>query len=103
MDNRSIIIYHNISMATPHTRKATFVLPAQVLEEIRRVVKLGLANSASALVREALELRLRELWEEQLRQEFATAARDPAFLADIDDTMAAFHSADAETARMIPE
>lgn len=90
-------------MATRSTQKATFVLPAQVLAEIRHMVQLGLADSASALVRDALERRLKELREEQLRREFVAAARDPAFMADLDETMAAFHSADAETARMSRE
>lgn len=85
------------------TQKATFVLPAQVLAEIRQMVQLGLAASASALVRDALERRLKDLRDEQLRREFVAAARDPAFLADLDESMVAFHSADAETARLIPE
>jgi hypothetical protein len=37
-----------------------------------------------------------------LRQEFQEAARDPLFLRDIEETMADFAAADAETARMIP-
>ena len=41
--------------------------------------------------------------EERLRAEFAEAARDPMFLQDIRDTEDAFASADAETARMIPD
>ncbi|MBV8063423.1 MAG: hypothetical protein JOY51_07505 [Nevskia sp.] len=84
-------------------RKVTFVLPAQVVTEIRQAVDLGLADSASSLVREALEARLRLLREEQLRREFAAAARDPDFLADIDESMAAFRHIDAETARRLPE
>lgn len=41
--------------------------------------------------------------EERLRAEFAEAARDPAFLQDVQETMEAFASADAETARMIDD
>lgn len=84
-------------------RKATFVLPAQVLDEMHELVSIGLANSVSSLVREAIESKVRELREELLKKEFEEAARDPYFMKDIDQTMNLFHSADGETARMIPK
>lgn len=44
--------------------------------------------------------RARELW---LRREFEEAARDPVFLRDLEETTRAFETADAETARMLPD
>lgn len=71
-------------------RKATFVLPAVLLAQVRHLVEAGLAESASALVREAVEERVRQLREEELAREFREAARDPLFLADLEETEEAF-------------
>ena len=60
-----------------------------------------MAHSVSALVRDALEERLRTLREKMLFVEFREAAQDTDFISDIDDTMKAFKEADSETARMI--
>ncbi|MBI2267785.1 MAG: hypothetical protein HYU64_21895 [Armatimonadetes bacterium] len=87
-------------MSTSQKCKATFVLPSRILEEIREAVHSGLAHSASALVREALEERLKILREEGLRREFEEAARDPDFMSDIKQTMADFERTDAETLRL---
>lgn len=72
------------------TRKATFVLPALLLAQVRHLVEAGLAESASALVREAVEDRVRRLREEELAREFQDAVRDPLFLADLQETEEAF-------------
>ena len=40
---------------------------------------------------------------QRLRREFEEAARDPLFMRDLEETGAAFATADAETARMIPD
>lgn len=82
-------------------RKATFVLPAKMLDEITECVRQGEAHSISAFVREALERRLREIREERIVAEFEEAAGDPEFISDLSDTMAAFEQTDTETARMI--
>jgi len=82
-------------------KKATFVLPAAMLDEMRTLVEQGLAESASALVRDSLEARLRELREEQLTRHFLDAAQDPEFMADLEASMADFTATDAETARLI--
>jgi Arc/MetJ-type ribon-helix-helix transcriptional regulator len=81
--------------------KATFVLPSWILEDMAECVRRGLAHSVSALVRDALEEKLRILREEMLRAEFKAAAQDPEFMSDLDDSMSDFEEADRETARMI--
>lgn len=70
--------------------KATFILPSSLLEEFREYVKIGVADSLSALVRESLELRAKTLREELLQSQFEEAARDPLFMADLHDCMQAF-------------
>ncbi|MBI3929839.1 MAG: hypothetical protein HY319_30150 [Armatimonadetes bacterium] len=74
-----------------------------MLVQMKQVVHEGLAESASGLVREAISRYLLHLENEQAFRDMEEAARDPLFLADLDETMRAFEQADAETARMIPE
>ena len=81
------------------THKATFVLPTALLAKMRRLVDLGLVESASALVRESVEERVRQLREEELAREFQDAARDPLFLADLEETEGAFASSVADGLR----
>jgi Arc/MetJ-type ribon-helix-helix transcriptional regulator len=83
-------------------RKATFSLPASLMEEVRQLIDEGAAPSQSAFVAEALEKEIRAWRTARLREEFHQAAADPDFMRDIDDTMRDFAAADAETARMIP-
>jgi Arc/MetJ-type ribon-helix-helix transcriptional regulator len=88
--------------STARNRKVTFSLPPQLMEEVKELVQAGVAASQNAFVEQALMQRVREARKELLRQEFQEAARDPLFLRDIEETMADFAAADAETARMIP-
>lgn len=74
----------------PKKVKATFVLPSDLLDELRVYVQAGLADSLSGLVRESLELRAKQLREHRLEQEFRAAAKDPMFLSDLADSMDAF-------------
>lgn len=84
-------------------RKATFVLPSWIIEEMAECVKLGRAHSISAIVREALEHKLRAIREEMLAAEFEEASKDPDFISDINNTMTGFEHVDSETARMIKQ
>ncbi|MBT9582900.1 hypothetical protein IV102_06095 [bacterium] len=49
-----------------------------------------MADSLSALVRQSLEMRARQLREEELEGQFQEAARDPLFMADLRECMQAF-------------
>ncbi len=84
-------------------RKATFVLPSWILEEMAECVKRGNAHSISAIVREALEQKLCAIREDMLSAEFEEAARDPDFTSDINTTMTAFERVDSESAGMIKQ
>ncbi len=85
----------------PENRKATFVLPERLLDEIKALVQGGRAESISAFVREGLEANLRRYREEAVRLEYKMAAMDPDFLRDISEVMSDFEAADAETASLI--
>lgn len=87
----------------PNNKKATFVLPNTLLEEIRALVKRGQAESMSSFVREGLESNLRRYREENIRREFERAAEDPDFMKDLNSTMSAYRTADAETASLIKD
>ena len=67
---------------------------------MRHLVDLGFAESASALVRESVEERVRQLREMELAREFEEAARDPLFLADQREVEEAFSSAVADGLRL---
>ncbi len=77
-------------------KKATFVLPAALLDEMRSMVDRGAAESVSALVRDSLEARLCELRDQILRREYEEASRDPLFLADQAECARDFEQVDLE-------
>ncbi|MCX8103924.1 MAG: ribbon-helix-helix domain-containing protein [Candidatus Bipolaricaulota bacterium] len=93
-----------MATAARKKRKVTLTLPAQLVEEIKALVDQGQAPSQSAFVAEALAWKLQQARHRQhLREEFRAAATDPLFLRDLEETAAAFRSADRETAQMIPD
>ncbi len=70
--------------------KATYQLSVSVAEAIRAAVKAGVAPSASVLVEEAVRASLRNLRRTELYNSYRAAAQDPAFGAELADTMSAF-------------
>jgi len=89
-------------LRNPPMHKITFCIPSDLSAELKQVVAEGEAPSQNMLVRSAIEKELKRIRSEKLRREFAEAASDPLFMEDMGETMQAFASADAETARMIP-
>jgi metal-responsive CopG/Arc/MetJ family transcriptional regulator len=87
--------------STSH-RKVTYSLPADLLDEVRQVVREAGTESLSGFVTTALRNELRARRSQRLRAEFQRAAQDPDFMRDVTETMRDFEAADAETARMIP-
>ena len=83
-------------MAPRPTRKVTYSLPEELLEQVRAVVSEGAAPSYSAFVERALAEEVRRAREKKLAEAFREAAEDPSFLADVDDTMSDFRPSDAE-------
>jgi len=90
-------------MATATTEKVTFSLPADMVQQMRNVVKSGSFASQNAFVREALSRELKRVREEQIAREYERAAQDPLFIQDMEECMHDFRFVDAETARMIAD
>jgi len=89
-------------MAKSESVKVTYSLPGDLVDELRSVVREGSAPSYSAFVERALRRAVDVAREERLAAEFAEAAEDPDFLADLEEVQADFEAADAESARTIP-
>ena len=89
-------------MAADKVVKVTYSLPADVVGEVRGVVREGAAPSYSAFVERALRDAVRAARERLLATEFDEAAADPLFLADAQEVEEDFEVADAESARLIP-
>jgi Arc/MetJ-type ribon-helix-helix transcriptional regulator len=82
--------------------KVTYSLPSKLVDDLRNAVKEGSAPSYSAFVEDALRRAVDEAREKMLAAEFAEAAGDEEFLADIDEVASAFEAVDTESARKLP-
>ncbi len=82
-------------MATP-AKKATFSLQADVLAALDAAVTSGSAPSKNAFVDRALRKELREARRQVRRAQWEEASRDPLFIRDLEETVAAFETADME-------
>ena len=78
--------------------KATFSIHRALLEAISAAVAEGVAPSKNALVERALQHELRRHRRRTLAAHWARAAKDPAFLRDVQEVEEAFSYIDAETA-----
>lgn len=83
------------------TKKATFNLHTDVLAALDEIMARGVAPSKNALVEQALLKELKELQRQARRTQWQEGAKDTRLLKDIEDTEAAFQTADVETARRI--
>lgn len=85
------------------TKKATFNLHTDVLNELDQMMAQGIAPSKNALVEQALLKELSELRRQARRALWQDAAKDSLFLKDIAEVEADFRYADAETAGKIDQ
>lgn len=83
------------------TKKATFNLHTDVLAALDQIVTQGMAPSKNSLVEQALNKELKELQRQARQRLWQEGANDILLLKDVEDTEAAFRTADAETARRI--
>lgn len=83
------------------TKKATFNLHRDVIDQLDRAVSRGAAPSKNALVERALRRELDDLRRQERRLQWRAAARDPLLLRDLAEVAQGFAAADAETARAI--
>lgn len=65
------------------SRKVTYQLSDELVQEVREVVRDGYAPSMSRFVEEAMRARLREIARERLRDSIRRAALDPMVARDI--------------------
>jgi hypothetical protein len=93
--SRPVVRRRRTSAAEP-LKKATFQIHASIVDAIRTAVQAGVAPSANALVEEAVKDKLRELRRARVYQAYAEAARDPAFIEDLDATTRAFEATTAD-------
>lgn len=75
-------------------KNVTFSLPTDLVEKLKRHVNDLQLPSVNQVVREALEARVIELEREKLRLSMREAAKDPLFMKDMEECMAAFKYAD---------
>ncbi|MDO8568016.1 MAG: hypothetical protein Q7R57_04805 [Dehalococcoidales bacterium] len=80
------------------TKKATFNLHTDVLNELDEAMSRGIAPSKNALVERALLRELKELRKQARRKAWQAGAKDAQLLKDIEDVESDFRTADAETA-----
>lgn len=71
-------------------RKAGWQVRQSVVDAVREAVEAGAADSQNAFVERALIRELQELRRQRLYEAYAEAAADPAFMADMASTTAAF-------------
>lgn len=76
--------------------KVSFSLQADVVNAIKLAVREGRVESASAFVERAIREQLRWTRRQALTQSYAEAARDSAFVDDVDDTARAFDATIAD-------
>ena len=77
-------------------KKATFSLHADVLAALDEAIAQQVAPSKNAFVERALLRELRDVRRQARRRRWEEASRDPLFLRDLEETEAAFRSAEAE-------
>lgn len=77
-------------------RKPGWQVLTSVADAVREAVSEGAASSQNAFVEQALVRELAEVRRQKLYASYAEAARDPAFLKDMQDTADAFEATVAD-------
>ena len=78
------------------SKKVTFSLPVDILEKYKQYAKKKHIASVNSGVREAMEIYAVKIEKEQLHKAMLKAAKDPAFIKDLEESMEAFDFADNE-------
>ncbi len=79
-------------------KNVTFSLPEEVVDRMRVYVEDNYIPSLNAGVKEALEEYIVKLDRLKFRKAMERASKDPLFMKDVKNTMAAFEKIDNETA-----
>jgi hypothetical protein len=84
-------------------KNATFSLPVEALDNLKKVVDRGYSKSLNSAVREAVELYIAKIDKEDLKKEMEAASKDPLFLKDIQDSMDNFKTSDGQTVEVMAD
>lgn len=84
------------------TKKATFNIRTDVLDQLDEVMAQGMAPSKNALVEQAIIKELKELKKQERKTLWREAAADPLFVRDVQAVESDFKYADILTAQAIP-
>ena len=76
--------------------KTGYRIPRSVVSLVREAVEAGEARSQNEFVERALRRELRVVQQRRLYAEYARAAGDPAFMAEMADTADRWEEADAD-------
>ena len=85
-----------VSVSSGSTKKATFRIDEGLYEAMRDVVAEGAATSQRAFLEDAIRRGLKRIRKRELELAYMTAARDPAFNADMRATTEAFEATTAD-------
>lgn len=77
-------------------KNVTFSLPEDIVDKIRGYVEEKYIPSLNAGVKEALEEYAVKLEKLKFKKAMELASKDPLFIKDIENTMAAFEKSDTE-------
>lgn len=81
----------------PKSKNVTFNLPPELIDKYKVYVKQKYIPSVSAGVKEALEEYSTRIEKEILKREMMEASKDPMFMKDLNESMKAFETIDADT------
>ena len=76
--------------------KTGYRLPRSIVMKVREAVDAGEAKSQNELVERALRRELRSIQRQHLHDEYAAAASDPAYLAEVQGVDRAWDAATAD-------
>jgi len=79
------------------TKNYTFSLPPELLDRLKIHAQKGYVPSVNSAVRKAIESYVVQIDKENLYKQMKEAAENPAFIDDLESTMADFSYVDDET------
>lgn len=79
------------------SKKATFVIREELLDEAREIVRRGSFKSLNAFIEEAISELIEQDRREKYSQALVEASQDPLFLSDLEEIARDFERIDEES------
>jgi len=76
------------------SKKATFVLNTELIEQAKEIVEEGTFKSMNAFVERAIKDEIEKIKKEQIKKAIIEASTDPLFLSDIREIEMDFQHSD---------